>query len=302
MIRECEDGVNDGTVRKCGQANDDVWRRTTSPRPRVVAITLGDVGHVASERVVDLERRGARVGEIAHGAEERVAHLGHDGCAPQRVTQRGGRRRRRHGLAQKTGDRRLVVVHEDRTMLQQRAALPPLRRADELSPVQGHFAPRRLGEAGRGRRRRRSRRGGGERHGHSERFEGEAEQGVDATIFRDEGPGVVAGRGHAVGDLPVVQERAPPGGAPDDADAALSEQRVAVHTDRPLVAAKRKRRLRPRIDAEHGLAGSPGARHERFVERHVFRPTERWGEQQTPGQPFGGYNEGSRGTSRLGER
>ena len=30
--------------------------------------------------------------------------------------------------------------------------------------------------------------------------------------------------------------------------------------------------------------------------------TERWGEQQTPGQPFGGYNEGSRGTSRLDER
>src|SRR4029079_19434851 len=99
-----------------------------------------------------------------------------------------------------------------------------------------------------------------------------------------------------------MEQRPPARGHANDVAAALGERRFTVHTGRPLVSAEGQRGPRPAVYAKHRDAATTRAGHERLVERHVFRSIERRGEKQTPGQPFGGYNEGSRGTSRLDER
>ena len=180
-----------GRCRSAVKRTTCVRSRSTTPRPRVVAIALGEVGHVASERVVDARaawRRGSASSRTAR--EERVAHLGHDGRAPQCVTQRGGRRRRRDGSRSSPA----IDDWSSSTRMEPCCSSAPRSRhcalADELAPVAASARP---APARRSRARpsapARAPPARRRRTGTPSDAEGAAQQGVDAAVCREQGTG-----------------------------------------------------------------------------------------------------------------
>jgi hypothetical protein len=229
----------------------------------------------------DAEGLGIRILERTHGIEQVTGDLLERRCAAEGFAQGRGGGRGGDGAGGEAGEEGLVVVDEDRAVLQQGTAVAPLGAADELARADHELALDRRLEAGRVAGEGRAAGGGGELRGGAERLERVQQDAVDAGVA---GAQVgVGGGGDAVGDFAVVEQRASAGGAADDLDAEVAGAGGIVDAGGGLVAAEGERGSGPGVDAEDGLAGTRGAAEEGLVERHVVGGGEGGRGEEAPG-------------------
>ena len=168
-------------------------------------------------------------------------------------------------------------------MLQQRTFIPPLGAADELASMRNQLSFGRRLEARSGAR-------GARSPGWRSRLDRNAKlaqaclkKAVDAEVSFAQRRGIFRGRGDAVSDLAVMQNRAAAGRPSHDVDIGSANLPDVVKTRCGLIAPERERRPAPGIDAEHRFASASRTRLQRGVPRHVLGARAWSGEEKAPG-------------------
>ena len=143
----------------------------------------------------------------------------------------GGERRwcryRLSTIEHQVGQRTLIVLHEDGTVLEESAFTSPLGAAGEFFPVEHELAGRGCIKARRRSGREGTPRGYSDLGPHAKAFETRNQHPIDAIVRLAKFAGVARRAGDAVGDLPVVEYGSAASRASHDAEAARAPRRAA---------------------------------------------------------------------------
>ncbi|GAC1515027.1 MAG: hypothetical protein NVS1B4_04230 [Gemmatimonadaceae bacterium] len=198
-----------------------------------------------------------------------------------------------YGVDAKGIENALVVVDQDRAVLQDRSSFTPLRTPDQLPAVNDNFTGSWSSEARgaigiRSPRPRRCNRG----------IDAKSAQPVDEkTIdpimrFRRAGA-AYSGRRDAVCDLAVVNHDPSASRSANDAHPTSSKSVDGISTPRHFISPQGQGGCDPAVQAEDGFARRRGAHAQGIVERHVLGAACRGGEKKPPAH--------EKGVSRWGE-
>src|SRR4029079_1571106 len=223
-----------------------------------------------------------RVLELPHGAAEGIGDLTRCWRMAEGVGEGCRWRDWSLGDSREIGQRALIVMDENRSMLKNGPVAPPLGAPRELFSIDHELAGGGRVETGRRTRRRRAFRWSGDFGPDAEAVQARDEHTVDPIVRLAKVAGVQGGGSHAVGDLAMVEDGAPTGRSPDDAESPRADSVHIIDPSRRLIAAQGTRGRGPRVHAKGELAGLACARHQRLVEGHVLRAAGRRGEEQAP--------------------
>src|SRR5512146_372968 len=181
-------------------------RATSSsiPSPRVVLVVDDETRGLGTELVVDEQRLRTGIFDLAYRRRQCLAQL----LRRWRTTQRRGESRRRRNRRERVGSQScqhtLIILHQDRAMLQHRSVGAPLRAAGEFPAAKRELAGPWLVEA----RRRTWRGAAGLARGNpsvdADSGETGDEQAIDALVRSMKIARVAHRRGDAVRDLAIV--------------------------------------------------------------------------------------------------
>jgi len=243
------------------------------PGPAFVKIVVAQRIRAGDQPCVGLDQAGIPVFDGAHCIEKRNCHLGLARHRAECAAEGSCARYLRSRFDQQRREAHLIVVHENRTVLEEDIVGPPLCATNELASFEGDFADRGMVKAGKdsgllqaGVPRARVLDHSGS---NSESPQGGDQETIDARVGFAQVPGISHRPDDRIRHLAIVQDSAPTCRPTDHVDALIDDSREIVGPGRPLIASQRERRRVPCIDATDPGVGLRREQHQGLVHGHV---------------------------------